>query len=186
MPKAKPDQVIVHRIELQQSERDAMEAALAGRFVTNGISAIGNVLGGLGAALVPFSGVLTALAGLWIAERTFEEVVESAKTIKETGKDIEDWISPSKTKETFQYIVAYMQSCDGWEGFMDRGSELLNDLKGMNASPVLIKKLIAFVKDAKMTSKTTGAWPPYTPEKAWINFYSPQQYYRDHGLDFLM
>ena len=120
MPKAKPDQVIVHRIELQQSERDAMEAALAGRFVTNGISAIGNVLGGLGAALVPFSGVLTALAGLWIAERTFEEVVESAKTIKETGKDIEDWISPSKTKETFQYIVAYMQSCDGWEGFMDR------------------------------------------------------------------
>lgn len=74
MPKAKPDQVIVHRLELQQSERDAMEAALAGRFVTNGISAVGNFLNAFGNALSPFSGAITALAGVWIAGRSWEEL----------------------------------------------------------------------------------------------------------------
>ena len=76
MPKAKPDQVIVHRLELQQSERDAMEAALAGKFITNGISALGNVLGGLGQALSPFSGVLSAVAAVWIADQTWDQLKE--------------------------------------------------------------------------------------------------------------
>ena len=182
MPKAKPDLVIVHRIELQQSERDAMEAALAGRFVTNGISAVGSVLGGLGAALVPFSGAITALAALWIAERTFEEVVESVKEVKEAGEDIVEWVSPSKTQQTFQYIASYLQACNGWDGLMERGSELMQHLDDVNASPILKRKLMAFIKNAKMLKKTTGEWPHYTPEKAWIQFYTPQEYYRDHGF----
>ena len=35
MPKAKPTQVIVHRIELQEKERDALEAYIAGNTVKN-------------------------------------------------------------------------------------------------------------------------------------------------------
>jgi hypothetical protein len=35
MPKAKPTQVIVHRIELQEKERDMMEAYVAGKTVKN-------------------------------------------------------------------------------------------------------------------------------------------------------
>ncbi len=35
MPKAKPTQVIVHRIELQEKERDALEAIVAGQTVKN-------------------------------------------------------------------------------------------------------------------------------------------------------
>jgi hypothetical protein len=182
MPKAKPDQVIVHRLELQQSERDAMEAALAGRFVTNGISAVGTVLGGLGAALVPFSGAITALAALWIADRTIEEVVESVKEVKKAGEDIVEWVSPSKTQQTFQYIVSFMQACNGWDELRERGSELIQHLDDVNASPVLKNKLYAFIKHAKMTHRTTGQWPPYTPAKAWIQFYTPQEYYRDHGF----
>lgn len=40
MPKSKPDKVIVHRIELQQTERDLLEIALLG-------NATGNIIAGL-------------------------------------------------------------------------------------------------------------------------------------------
>ena len=35
MPKAKPTQVIVHRIELQEKERDALETIVAGQTIKN-------------------------------------------------------------------------------------------------------------------------------------------------------
>jgi hypothetical protein len=76
MPKAKPDQVIVHRIELQETERATLEAALAGRFVTNAAHAGAALLSGVGSALAPFSGVLSAMAAVWIADRTWDELKE--------------------------------------------------------------------------------------------------------------
>ena len=106
MPKAKPDQVIVHRIELQQSERDAMEAALAGKFITNGISAVGNVLGGLGQALVPFSGAISALAALWIADRTIDEIVDAVKETKEGVELLYD--SAKQANGTYSATVAWL------------------------------------------------------------------------------
>ena len=52
MPKAKPTQVIVHRIELQEKEREALDAWIAGKTLKNvGIAAAGAsvpVLGFLG------------------------------------------------------------------------------------------------------------------------------------------
>jgi len=106
MPKAKPDQVIVHRIELQQSERDAMEAALAGRFITNGVSAVGNVLGGLGAALTPFAGAISALAALWIADRTIDEIKEAVKEGKESFELLYD--SSKQANGTYSATVAWL------------------------------------------------------------------------------
>ena len=42
MPKAKPTQVIVHRIELQEKEREALDAWIAGKTLKNvGIAAAG-------------------------------------------------------------------------------------------------------------------------------------------------
>ena len=83
MPKSKPDIVHSVRIELQETERATLEAALAGRFVTNSAMAAGNLLKGVGAALAPFSGALTALAAVWIADRTIEEIAEAIKETKE-------------------------------------------------------------------------------------------------------
>jgi len=37
MPKAKPDQVVVHRIELQEKERDLLEAWVGGSIVKNAV-----------------------------------------------------------------------------------------------------------------------------------------------------
>ena len=52
MPKAKPTQVIVHRIELQEKEREALDAWIAGKTLKNvGVAAAG--------ASVPFLGYLS-------------------------------------------------------------------------------------------------------------------------------
>jgi len=74
MPKAKPSQVIVHRIELQQSERDMLEMAVAGNVATNAITAAGAVITGIGNMLRPFDRVLEALVVLWIGDRALDAV----------------------------------------------------------------------------------------------------------------
>lgn len=49
MPKSKPTQVIVHRIELQEKEREALEAIVAGQTVKNVVVPVA-IVGGVGAA----------------------------------------------------------------------------------------------------------------------------------------
>ena len=180
MPKAKPTQVIVHRLELQQSERDTLEAALAGRFVTNAVTATGSVLSGIGTMLVPFSGALTAIAGLWIAEKGGKAIVEAIDTAADVGGTIVDFYSPSKQLDAYAYITAFLKACSGWSGddnsVAKRAGQLLKDLKGMNAHPILLFKFQSFMKVIKRDVQLGGNWPPYTPAKAWIAYYSPSQY----------
>ena len=119
MPKAKPDQTIVHRIELQQSERDTLEAALAGRFVTNAASAAGNLLTGIGAALAPFRDVFGALAVLWIADRTLDEIKETWDASIEAGQS---WIAQRYGGGDYEQICAWLNaeySNGGWEQILD-------------------------------------------------------------------
>ena len=118
MPKAKPDQVIVHRIELQETDRATLEAALAGNFVTNGMGAAANLLKGAGSLLIPFAGAFTGLAGLGIADRTIDEVIESIKKTKEvTGEAMEGaksgvsiyedtvaWLNATYANTAYQYL----------------------------------------------------------------------------------
>jgi hypothetical protein len=82
LPKAKPTQVIVHRIELQESEREMVELAMLGNVATNAVSAAGAVLSGIGSFLAPFSGVFGAFAALWIGDRTLDIVREDAEARK--------------------------------------------------------------------------------------------------------
>jgi len=49
MPKAKPTQVIVHRIELQEKEREALEAVTAARVVRDVVTPVA-IIGGVSAA----------------------------------------------------------------------------------------------------------------------------------------
>ena len=74
MGKRKPDQVITHRIELQETERATLEAALAGNFVSSMVKSAGSLLAGAGALLKPFDGVLTAIAAVWLADKTIDEL----------------------------------------------------------------------------------------------------------------
>ena len=68
MPKAKPTQVIVHRIELQEKERDMMEVLIAGKTARN--------------LLEP----AIAVGGVWIAYK-------SAKAVHGWGEDWYDRIN---------------------------------------------------------------------------------------------
>ena len=108
MPKAKPTQIVVHRIELQETERAALEAALAGRFVTNAVSSVGSVLTGFGNMLVPFSGALTAIAGLWIADRSIEEIKEAIDTTVELVGNVAE--SKKIAKNSYSSLIAWMDA----------------------------------------------------------------------------
>ena len=69
MPKSKCDSMTGVRIELQETERDALQAIAAG-------STIGDVLGGIGALLMPFQGAITAFMAAYLAGEIAEEVID--------------------------------------------------------------------------------------------------------------
>ena len=69
MGKSRPTQVIVHRIELQQHERESLDSFLIGKTITNGVSAVGTLL-------APFGRVLGAVAAAWIAKEGVEKFNE--------------------------------------------------------------------------------------------------------------
>lgn len=187
MPKRKPCQVITHRIELQETERAALEAALAGRFVTNAVGAVGSVFTGVGAALAPFAGAFSALTALWIADRTLPEIIENVKEksgiIKGAGEDLFTWVNPSKQAHAYQYIVAYLKACSGWangeHSVMNRLGHLVKDLQGMGANPILLNKLFAWSKVVKAHFNSNKAWPNQSPPASWVKFYPPRDYMAD-------
>ena len=73
MPKAKPDQVIVHRIELQEHEREALDALIAANAVRNVAGAVGSVGGAVGSVIAPILGASVAGLVAWGATMAFIE-----------------------------------------------------------------------------------------------------------------
>lgn len=180
MPKAKPTQVIVHRLELQQTERDALEAALAGNFATNAVSAVGSVLTGMGNLLKPFEGVLTAIGALWIAEKGASAILDAAETTIEEGGKIIDFLNPSKQQDAYQYICAFLNACSGWDGdensVVKKGGKLAQDLKEMNAHPILLGKYQGWMKTVQFEYHKTGSWPEVDPARSWKMYYPSSAY----------
>jgi hypothetical protein len=183
MPKAKPTQVIVHRLELQQTERDTLEVALAGRFLTNAVSAVGSVFTGVGHMLAPFGGVLTTIAGLWVAEKGATALIEAAEDTVEEGSKIADFLNPSKQQDAYQYVCAFLDACSGWDGdensFEKKGGKVVLDLKEMNANPILLAKYQGWSKTVKFNFLKEGSWPTMPPSHSWKSYYSPSQYLTD-------
>jgi len=69
MPKRKPDQVIVHRIELQTKEREALEMVAASTVVRN----VGE---GVGAVMTPLTRLSIASLGTILGALTVAEVMD--------------------------------------------------------------------------------------------------------------
>ena len=175
MPKAKPTQVIVHRIELQQSERDAFEAALAGNFVTNAVSAAGSVLTGFGAALAPFSGVLTAIGAAYLAEKGIQGAIDSVETISEAAQIF----NPKAQSSAYEYICEFLRANPEWDKLGGKLGKLRYDLVNMNASPILLRKFQEWDKTIISTRNQSGSWPSSEPAKTWIQYYPPNQFVKD-------
>ena len=175
MPKAKPTQVIVHRLELQETERSALEAALAGNFVTNAVSAAGSVLTGFGNMLTPFTGVLTAIGAAYIAEKGLTGMVAAIDTVKETIP----LYNPKNQASAYEYLVSFLQANPEWDSLGSKTGRLKSDLEGMKASPILLTKLLQWIKTIASNKNRTGNWPTSTPAKHWMTFYSPQDFLSD-------
>lgn len=115
MGKRKPDQVITHRIELQESERATLEAALAGRFVSNIVTSAGSLLAGAGALLKPFEGAITAIAAIWLADKTIDQL----KAVVEGSIDaVQSIIVRNNDTGDYQEVCAWFEaqySLGGWD-----------------------------------------------------------------------
>ena len=130
MPKAKPTQVIVHRLELQQTERDTLEAALAGKFVTNAVGAAGSVIGGFANVLKPFEGAITALAVLWIGDRALDEILGAAKDLGEKQKKDNEESYEGWGAKVIAYVSALLTATyesGGWPSVCALAVELRQD-----------------------------------------------------------
>jgi len=123
MPKAKPTSVVVHRIELQETERTIVETALAGQFVTNALSGVGSVLSGAASMLGPFSGAITAIAALWLADKTFEEVVDFVEDVRTIRSNLE------QSHGIYDEIVATLTATYETSGFeyLNSGGRSISD-----------------------------------------------------------
>ena len=71
MPKAKPTQVIVHRIELQEKERDMLEAYVGGSVVKNAVVPL-SIAAGVGSAA--YIGYKSAKAAFGWTEDLIEDI----------------------------------------------------------------------------------------------------------------
>lgn len=71
MPKAKPDQVVVHRIELQEKEREMLEAYVGGSVVKNAIVPA-SIAAGVGSAA--YIGYKAAKAAFGWTEDLVEDI----------------------------------------------------------------------------------------------------------------
>ena len=71
MPRAKPDSVIVHRIDMQAGVKESLDAYLAATAATNALGAAGQIFVGMVSAFAaPLGGILAAL----VAKEGIEEI----------------------------------------------------------------------------------------------------------------
>ena len=71
MPRAKADEVIIHRLDMQPGVKESLDAYLAASAATNAMSAAGSILVGMFSAFAaPLGGIMAAL----IAKEGIEEV----------------------------------------------------------------------------------------------------------------
>lgn len=197
-PKARSTQVITHRIELQETERATLEAALAGRFLTNSVSAVGSVFSGIGSALAPFSGALTALTALWIADKSFDEVKALTKALSEKAVDV---FMPQlgNAEEQYSFIVGWLEaqhSNNGYNSVMSNSYEVTDHLDREGAYPFLIVRFRDFIKQVKQLYSDRHATDPdplapnpggrrwaefisEPPQRRWLSFYPLSAYGND-------
>lgn len=175
MPKAKPTQVIVHRMDMQPSVKDSLDAFLLGKTATNAVSAVGSVL-------APFGGAITAFAAAWIAKEGWEAVYDwFDKTMQGKG---DDWVEDRYGEERRKYMLvgATIKSCTNFGQFAPGAQNLIDELSG---GPEFVKT--AWMRWLRTNShlswmKYDATWPDEVFD-SWTEFYPPQQLLQDVETD---
>ena len=185
MPKAKPTQVIVHRIELQESERDMLELAVVGNFATNAVSAAGAIFSGVGNMLAPFAPAFGALAALWIGDRTLDLVREDAENRKaEIEREYAEGKSVIDTVIAAWLNAKYAEG--GWDAICSQQSRMelmkgqysfMGGQHGGLISPIpsfYFDELLRFLDF--VCSEDAVNLGDSTPGELWVQWMSEEQY----------
>jgi hypothetical protein len=178
--------VIVHRIELQETERATLEAALAGRFVTNAATAAGSVFTGIGNLLAPFGGALTAIAALWIADKSIDEILDAAKTAGEKQKKKNESTytdSGIKNLETFGAWLESSMSMGGWDRLCNGQiaaewlASVSNPLDPINFLPSWFRdRCIQFLETVCNPNNVQARTSGLSIRELWAAFYPIEEY----------
>jgi hypothetical protein len=143
VPKRAADSVQSIRIELQETERAALEASLT----AGGIS---NLLHGVGAVLLPFQGAITALAAAWVAGEIADEVKEQLdKVVKGFRGDIQEPIA-----NHYQAITAFLYPIP---------------LRRFNAFILQSKQPMFMAEMEKQNLRLSEAWAIFYPWEEMLN-----------------
>ena len=122
MPKPKPTEVIVHRLDLQPSVKESMDNFLIGKTFTNTIQAVGGLVDGLGPALA-------VIAGWFLADKAIDEVLDKITDWADgTAQDVVDERYGSEN-DKYLFICAMLESSvdlPAWHAQADYTQEILN------------------------------------------------------------
>ena len=91
MPKRKPTQVITHRIELQQSERDLLESALIGNGMIRTVDALAPVFTAF-ADPVKLYGLLTLLEAMGVLDTPVPTLIDAEDNVSAAVVAIKDFL----------------------------------------------------------------------------------------------
>lgn len=158
MPKSKCDSMQGLRIELQQTERDALQAIAAG-------STIGDILGGLGALLMPFQGAITAFTAAYLAGEIAEEVKEQLDKLVTRNRAA----LAGGAEDQYAAFTAYLYT-QSWPLNASEASAFISSPDSGITLNWLKERMEAFIR----TSQQSTAAPMSTlgtPAEAWAIFY---------------
>lgn len=166
MPKSKPDSVVVHRIELQQHERESLDNFLIGKTVTNAVSAIGSVL-------TPFAGAIGAIVAAYIAKEGVEKFNEAWQGYyARVGEDI---VEPYRNEsQYYRAVMAYLMAQPSAAAAEENRGDLENQIRN---SKLVRPKVARFWLKARK-DWADWAWGEEAAQK-WKSYYPTSELMND-------
>ena len=171
MPKAKPDSVQSIPIELQETERAALEASLAA-------GGIANLLHGIGAVLLPFQGAITAFAAAWLAGELADEVKEQLdKVVGGLRGSIQE-----PTAQNYQEITAVLYPLS-FPLSSDDNSMLRSFSRGLPDSTLRVRFNAFILQTEQVMFISEMEVQTLTPSESWSLFYPWDEMLNDSIYD---
>ena len=186
MPKAKPDRVVSHRIELQETEREVLKTYLTVNAATNGVRAVG-------ALLTPFTGLLGAAAAAYLALYTAEEIADAMKSAADRAVTDTQAYYARYVVDKYQEFSALMQT-KTWddfspEKFQTKGKDMVKEVQDFgremaqtsDSAVHLGRQISTFITNflgqtQQIDSAQEQGW---TPSEAWANYYPIEEAIND-------
>lgn len=193
MGKSKPDQVIVHRLDLQPSLKESLDnAVMIGGAATamQGIgAAVGGIASGMGAFLAAgFGAYLTAWAAGEVKERLDKVVQQNRENI--ASNQIQAHGSVTAFVSSLNWSMTWNEVLDEWRVFLasELGQSLFHTLPSGDEN--IMSRLYAFLRhfwqDRTVAASDyiagTGqfvAEGPRTPTEAWADWYTVEEVIND-------